>query len=41
MSVYKNLEGVKNDLISKNNIFIPKKKEEQTKPIIQPFGRGS
>lgn len=31
MSIYKNLEGVKNDLLAKNQIFIPKKKPEEPK----------
>lgn len=38
MSIYKSLEGVKNDLLQKNNIFIPKKKEE-VKPS-QPTAKG-
>ena len=27
LSIYKNLEGVKNDILAKNQIFIPKKPE--------------
>jgi hypothetical protein len=38
MSIYKSLEGVKNDLLQKNNIFIPKKKEEAKPP--QPTAKG-
>jgi hypothetical protein len=41
MSIYKNVEGVKQDLLAKNQIFIPKKKEEDPKPNkLQPMGRG-
>ena len=32
-SWYRNLEGVKNDLIQKCNIFIPKRKEDPVRPI--------
>jgi hypothetical protein len=36
MSVYKNIQGVKNDILSHNPIFLPKDKAEELKKALIP-----